>query len=390
MKREDLDVDDEDDRERASKPYFTAAQLLDLQKEKTLVMQCYWRAYVARRRATSVRRRLYEKKVAEDEAAQEAAAQEVRRNKHEVERRVNPRTRRDFELLYNELEAWRAKEVDRITELDATPDEKKRAMSDILSKETKALQTIDRLKSQAAKDGRSRRIEHVMDLMAQPKRWQVGDGEIQQVHTPFTTRATELRDLYLGLASPSPVVDERLQMLLNVKWTVSSAGREPLQRARAGPGICLSAHARHRRPVRPRSRPPRPRPPRALPRGLAPQAVEFGAPGVADWRPVVTHARPLRSSFSLSRRATSIQRPDDSSRSRTCGKAIRRRCTDISSSSGFFGQRGGLFSPYPFGVGRACRGENKTNEGGVSSSFLGVSETTENCSDIIDRCFRNQ
>jgi hypothetical protein len=40
------------------------------------------------------------------------------------------------------------------------------------------------------------------------------------VHTPFTTRAAELRQLYIGLNLPGLTLDERLDVLLHVKWTV--------------------------------------------------------------------------------------------------------------------------------------------------------------------------
>merc|ERR1711871_643149 len=45
-------------------------------------------------------------------------------------------------------------------------------------------------------------------------------GELKEVHTPFTTRAQELRDLYRGLKTPKLPLHERLQILCNVKWTV--------------------------------------------------------------------------------------------------------------------------------------------------------------------------
>ena len=41
-----------------------------------------------------------------------------------------------------------------------------------------------------------------------------------QVHTPFTTRSKELMELYNGLRLPLLTVDERLDVLLHVKWTV--------------------------------------------------------------------------------------------------------------------------------------------------------------------------
>ena len=40
------------------------------------------------------------------------------------------------------------------------------------------------------------------------------------MHTPFTTRAKELMELYNGLRLPLLTVDERLDVLLHIKWTV--------------------------------------------------------------------------------------------------------------------------------------------------------------------------
>jgi hypothetical protein len=113
---------------------------------------------------------------------------DAKKRHYEVERRVNPRTCADFSLLYNELDHWRANELAKINrdyplmmvppvsseedtgEEDATAQERRRLLNEVLAKETKALQTIDRLKVQAAKEGRARRVEKELDLMSAPKR----------------------------------------------------------------------------------------------------------------------------------------------------------------------------------------------------------------------------
>ena len=69
-------------------------------------------------------------------------------------------------------------------------------------------------------ENRSRRIKRMLELMAEPKKWELNDGDICQVHTPFSTRAKELMELYNGLMLPLLTVDERLDVLLHVKWTV--------------------------------------------------------------------------------------------------------------------------------------------------------------------------
>lgn len=56
--------------------------------------------------------------------------------------------------------------------------------------------------------------------MSAPKKWALQSGEVSDVHTPFTTRARELLDLHNGLRMKDLTVDERLDVLLHVKWTV--------------------------------------------------------------------------------------------------------------------------------------------------------------------------
>lgn len=105
---------------------------------------------------------------------------------------MHPRTFDDFEILYNELENWRQHETQRINTAGMDERERLAALAQLLHKETKLLQTIDRLKLSANKENREQRIKSVLELMAAPKKWQMSDGEVAEVHTPFTTRAKEL------------------------------------------------------------------------------------------------------------------------------------------------------------------------------------------------------
>jgi len=220
MKRNDIYLDDKNDKEVMPKEYFTSAQLHDLKVRKTIVIQCYWRGYVARCRAHSLRKRQEDRRKAieEEEEKQRIAAQ--KKHEREVERRMNPSSVEDFEVLYNELETWRQHETRRINE--SSQDEKTRLkeLAKLLHKETKLLQTIDRLKLGANKGNRVKRVKKMLDLMSAPKQWQMSDGDVAEVHTPFTTRAKELMELYQGLNLPLLSIDERLDVLLHVKWTV--------------------------------------------------------------------------------------------------------------------------------------------------------------------------
>lgn len=58
--------------------------------------------------------------------------------------------------------------------------------------------------------------------MSDPKKWLRSDERLTEVHTPYTIRAKELMDIYNGLRLKNLSIDERLDILLNTKWTVKS------------------------------------------------------------------------------------------------------------------------------------------------------------------------
>ena len=93
-------------------------------------------------------------------------------------------------------------------------------MKQVLNKETDLLQTIDRLKIIANEKNKEEKIKKFLRAISDPKKWLRSDGRLTEVHTPFTTRAKELMDIYNGLKLKNISIDERLDILLNTKWTV--------------------------------------------------------------------------------------------------------------------------------------------------------------------------
>lgn len=61
-------------------------------------------------------------------------------------------------------------------------------MMDLLAKQTKALQSIDRLKVTAQSHGKQKKVDSMLHLMSTPKQWELGSGEVQEVHNQFTVR----------------------------------------------------------------------------------------------------------------------------------------------------------------------------------------------------------
>lgn len=220
MARPDLYIDDSGDTEIVANTYFTAAELAALKLEKTIVIQCYWRGYRARCKAWDMRGQIREQEEMEERKEAEAREEAEKRHQRELERRMNPRTKKDFEVLYNEVENWRVAEKAKIDDAELPEEERLEALAQLLDKETKLLQTIDNMKTKAGKVTKAVRVEKNLEALAAPKKWQMADGEVATVHTPFTTRAKELLDLYKGLLSKGRPVEERLDILLHVKWTV--------------------------------------------------------------------------------------------------------------------------------------------------------------------------
>mmetsp|Transcript_27701 Transcript_27701/g.61817 ORF Transcript_27701/g.61817 Transcript_27701/m.61817 type:complete len:421 (-) Transcript_27701:297-1559(-) len=219
MERKDLLLDNVGDTVVVSKVYFSASQLDEVKRQKTLVIQCYWRGYVARHKTWKIREALYNQYLETQRAQAEAAAEVEKKKQYEINRRTNPKSAADFELLYHELDEWTQKEKQAAQALSSDKERKARN-AEILTKQTKALHTIDKLKAAASKNGRGKRVDKMLELMGKPKLVEMTSGEVQEVHTQFTVRAAELMDLYSGLGDLAVSIDDRLDILLNVKWTV--------------------------------------------------------------------------------------------------------------------------------------------------------------------------
>ena len=74
MARKDLLLDNARDVVVTSKSYFSSGQLEEVRRASILVVQCYWRGYVARKKTWSIREALYGEYLAEKEALAKVTA----------------------------------------------------------------------------------------------------------------------------------------------------------------------------------------------------------------------------------------------------------------------------------------------------------------------------
>lgn len=221
MEKPGLFIDKRKDKVIKPRPYFSSDEWKKLRWERTLYIQCQIRGWFARRRAAELRKQRNDKDLELLRKQEDLRKKEEETHKQEIERRMHPKKEKDFEILYEELEAWRLSETKKIkASTELKEEEKKLALQQLLYKETKILQQIDRLKITANIANKEDKINKFLKAMSDPKHWKRSDNRFTEVHTPFTTRAKELMDLYNGLKLPYLSIDERLDVLLHTKWTV--------------------------------------------------------------------------------------------------------------------------------------------------------------------------
>ncbi|XP_028397889.1 IQ and ubiquitin-like domain-containing protein [Dendronephthya gigantea] len=199
--------------------YVTADEHHKKILEKVIILQCYWRKWLAMNYVENLRqdrenRYAWERK--EDEIRKREKAEKLKR---EWERRMNPSSKTDFDLLYAALEKWKREEIAKINELMNGP-ERKAALACLLEQEAYLIASIGRHKSKADVENKEKRDKQFLNKAASPKRWKAFDGKITEMDTPYTLRAQELRDIFNSLSMKYLTQDERLDVLLTVKHTV--------------------------------------------------------------------------------------------------------------------------------------------------------------------------
>ena len=220
MARNDLLLDDKNDKVMTPGTYITSEQHAATVLEKTIMIQRNLRSYIARKKVNELRKKKAEHDKFIEEQERLKVEKEEADRRYNIERRMRPKKKTDFKILHEELETWNTQETIKIKESNLSNDEKQKALKKLLFKETKLLQTIDRLKVLAQKENNEDNINKMLSKMSKPKRWNLKDGHMIEVHTPYTTRAIELQQLYVGLQVPILTTEERLDVLLHVKWTV--------------------------------------------------------------------------------------------------------------------------------------------------------------------------
>lgn len=135
--------------------------------------------------------------------------------------RTSPRTRTDFELLYNLLDRWRVCETGKASE--QLFDSSRIALcSLILSKEVELLRAIDAMRTSAKSEGREKSYRKFLDELSRPVVWRDRRGEPIYVETPGVQRAKGFKATYETLSKEDGPTEERLSTLIELRRSMES------------------------------------------------------------------------------------------------------------------------------------------------------------------------
>ncbi|CAF0725391.1 unnamed protein product [Rotaria sordida] len=212
-------ISTENDRLLTPKRYQTAEERFEILNKKAIIIQKYFRRWLAKRDVNTLREAFQQRIQYELEEKQRQLDERQRRYQHDLDRRLHPRTKDDFDVLYAALEKWREEEIAKInaTKQGAA---RKAALALLVDEETELLATIDRYKTEAQKYNKEVNIQRFLERIAQPKRWKYKDGSTTEMDTPYSIRARELMQIYNTITMKFLTLDERLDILLTLKHTV--------------------------------------------------------------------------------------------------------------------------------------------------------------------------
>ncbi|XP_012329528.2 IQ and ubiquitin-like domain-containing protein isoform X6 [Aotus nancymaae] len=146
--------------------YFSAAEYHAQRLKAVIVIQTYFRQWHAKTFVENVRRQ----KSLRLEWERQEELRKIREKeewiKLDYDRRHNPKTNEDFELLYNALEFWWQEELKRINQ-SFTGAERKAALRELLEKETQIIASIGRHRYNAYMANQEAAVQAFLDKVPQ-------------------------------------------------------------------------------------------------------------------------------------------------------------------------------------------------------------------------------
>ncbi|XP_053834541.1 IQ and ubiquitin-like domain-containing protein [Vidua macroura] len=199
--------------------YFTAEEYHKRRLEAVIVLQKYFRRWHAVNLVQNLKEQKRSRLAREAQEELQKKREKEEKLRREYEKKLNPKTKEDFELLYHDLELWMQEETERINRT-LTGAKRKAALCALLEEETQLIACIGMHKLNANVENQQKAILHFLVKCAQPRRWKAFDGKITEMDTQNSLRGKELLEIYRSINTRGIPKDERTSVLLTLKWTV--------------------------------------------------------------------------------------------------------------------------------------------------------------------------
>ncbi|XP_020709549.2 IQ and ubiquitin-like domain-containing protein [Athalia rosae] len=179
-------------------------------------IQKFYRAYRTRsmiRHFAAIFRNLVKTNASFYRAFQE---QHGNRRQLQIIKSTSPKTRDDFEMLYNLVDRWRTGETERANKTFMKCS-KMAAHALILQKEIELLRAIDRIKTEVKKVQAEKRNLDFLNRRAKPITWTGYRGCTVSMETLRVQKAKEHKKLYESLSRSDMPPEERLNLLTGIR-----------------------------------------------------------------------------------------------------------------------------------------------------------------------------
>lgn len=143
------------------KRYETAEEREKQILQKVIIIQKYYRRWLAKKQFNEIQD-AYIKRIEWEKEQELLRLQEIEtRRQNDINRRLNPKSKSDFEVLYAALEKWRIEEVLKIN-ATKTGAARKAALALLLDQEAELIATIERYKIEASKENKEKQIQYLL------------------------------------------------------------------------------------------------------------------------------------------------------------------------------------------------------------------------------------
>lgn len=179
-----------------------------------MFVQRVCRGWIARRKVFQMKED-YSKQKERAEAEERSKEQEIMdRKRDEEERCENPRSKADFDMLYNRLEDWRREQEEGI--LAKQPRHRNRDRARLVMEEAGLLMKINRNKNLAKMDAKARLVNQFLAKAATPSLKLLSNGELIEIETPGTRFAAQLKDIHDRMREEVFFEEDRVELLVEL------------------------------------------------------------------------------------------------------------------------------------------------------------------------------